>query len=51
MKINFDPQPLAGHSATWLKPEEILTHQPMSPTLPIILKALDKDVLAKLLKT
>jgi hypothetical protein len=49
MKIAFDPRPLPGHTAVWLKPEELKTHQPISPTMTAILGALDKGTLAKLL--
>ena len=49
MKIAFDPKPLPGHSAVFMKPEEFATHQPLSPTMTVIVKALDPATLAKLL--
>ena len=49
MKLTEEPKPLHGHTAIWLKPEEIRTHQPISPTTLMLLERLDRAVLAKLL--
>jgi hypothetical protein len=49
LKVNVDAKPLPGHVAIWLKPGELATHQPISPTIKVILDVVPKDVLAKLL--
>ncbi len=40
MRIDGTPNPLDGHSAVWLTPNEIETNEPMSPTVRDILRAI-----------
>lgn len=40
LKAGVAPQPLPGHVALWLTPDQLETHEPMSPTVRHILRAI-----------
>ncbi len=39
LKAAFTPQPLPGHVAVWLTPDELASHEPVSPTARHVLNA------------
>jgi hypothetical protein len=48
MTIKFNPRSLAGHEAVWLAPEQILTHQPISPTTSHVINSVSMLTLRRL---